>query len=455
MDAQGLDIVLTSLTQDFQELDVQTDTKLDAARAVEAELDDLVARINALEQTASLTPTRSSTLSESTQGITSSTPVIHSDWETLRRETQARLVDRGVDLSQVSLDALLDPEQVTRIERQFRGGFSLHTRLDRYDIAAAAIAGFVAGLVDFLVVRVPRDIVYLGENVQKGSPLTRWLHDLQVPADNKLARWFQVSYDKVAEVSSEISGMGGCSHRLHTLGHDPLVGLIIGTIDIMRGGLTAISRDGKIVNLDGIDDTRYDPFTAFVWQMMHLFSDGFTKMGLPAPGWSLLQLFQLGSLGEKRRTVAELARYMYLHGYDSRHFLTMRASVAAVEVVLRGYFWIRRSLDKAYDQNAISTAEVIEANGTDVCSKYRAMALAAHATAAAIDVGKAMLCRGNPLAINYAQWLRFFDAVFRWMQINMCSPSDVLYGHAHTNLIALEQGWASMDVTDPSFPTLV
>jgi len=377
------------------------------------------------------------------------------DWEHIRRETETRLVERGVDLGQVSLDALLDPDQITRIERRFRGGFSLDTHLDGYDIAAAAVAGLVAGLVDFLIVRIPKDIVYLGEYVQKGSPLTRWLHSLQVPSDNWLARWFKVSYDKVAQVSGEISGMGGRSHRPHTLGHDPLVGLIVGTIDIMRGGLTAISRDGEIVILSGTGAAHYNPFTAFVWQMMHLLSDGFTKMGLPPPGWSLLQLFQVGSFGEKQRTVAELARYMYLNGYDSRHFLTMSTSVAAAEVVLRGYFWLRRKLDEEYDQDMALAAEVAGAEKTGEHPRYRAMALAAHATAAAINVGKVAVYQGNPLAINYAQWLRFFDAVFKWVQVKLRSPSDVLRGHARANLMALEQGWESIDAMDSAFPSLV
>jgi hypothetical protein len=83
------------------------------------------------------------------------------------------------------------------------------------------------------------------------------------------------------------------------------------------------------------------------------------------------------------------------------------------------------------------------------------MALAAHATAAAINVGKVAIYAGNPLAINYVQWLRFFQAVFQLTQDRLRSPSDVLRGHARANLMALEQGWASMDVRDPAFPALI
>ena len=39
--------------------------------------------------------------------------------------------------------------------------------------------------------------------------------------------------------------------------------------------------------------------------------------------------------------------------------------------------------------------------------KYRSMLLAAHGIAAAANAGKVALYQGNPLAINYAEWLAF------------------------------------------------
>ena len=210
MDVHGLDIVLTSLAGDYQELDGEADAGLAAARATETRLDDLEARIEDLRELVSIGHPRSMAPLEPIQRVNSPKPfVIHREWEDIRRGAELRLVERGVDLAEVSLDALLDPEVSRRIEHRFRVGFSLDTHLDGYDIAAAAVAGLVAGLVDFLIVRIPKDVVYLGEYAQKGSPLTKWLQSLEVPNDNWLARHFKVSYDKVAEVSGEIEGMGG------------------------------------------------------------------------------------------------------------------------------------------------------------------------------------------------------------------------------------------------------
>jgi hypothetical protein len=44
-------------------------------------------------------------------------------------------------------------------------------------------------------------------------------------------------------------------------------------------------------------------------------------MGLPAPFMMLVQGINVGSFGEKNQAVGELARWMYLNGYDFRHFI--------------------------------------------------------------------------------------------------------------------------------------
>ena len=454
MDIEGLDIVLSSLAQDLGDSEIDVTVDLGSAKSTAAALDDVEARIEALkrqvpqkESPPPVPPTPSPKAEVHRPAIT------RRDWADIREQAEIRLRERGIDPATVSLDALLDPEEVARIQRRFQGGFTISTHLDAYDIGAMVAAGLTAALVDFLIVRIPKDHIYRDKFPQTGSPFTKWVHSLSVSDDNWLAQRFKVSYDKVNSV--DIAGLYPRSHRLQTLGHDPLVGLVVGTIDIMRGGMTAISKDGELVLLSGTGTAQYDPFIAFVWVIMHLFSDGFTEMGLPAPGWSLHQLFRVGGFGPKERTVAELARWMYRMGYDSRHFLTMATSVAAVEVVLRGYFSIRRHLDEEYDGDMTHAGEAAGARRTGQHPHFQSMALGAHALAAAANAGKVAIYAGNPLAINYAQWLRFFHATFEWMRTRMRSPSDVLKGHAYANWKALQEGWSASDVSDPSFPSLV
>ena len=373
-------------------------------------------------------------------------------WDDLVARSRDGLIRRGVDPSMVNLDDMLDPEQVTAIERRFTSGFRLEAQLDQYDVATAVVAGLVAVLVDFLVVRIPADMTYLGQHFQQGSPLTKLLKSFDVSNDNTLAKWCKVSFDKVSGVP--VDGFYPKSHRLQTPGHDPLLGLVIGTIDIIRGGLTAIDRSGHIKFFSGLAAPVYNPFMALVLELGHLLSDGFTKMGLPPPGWSILQAVPLGSFGAKDRTIGELARFMYLKGYDSRHFLTMSTSVAAAEVVLRGWFWIRRKLDVDYERDVAHQALVASADSTGDHPRFQAMALLAHGIAAGANAGKVAVFAGNPLAVNYAQWLRFAHAFFRWQQIRWRSPSEVLMGHARANLQALYEGWPDLGVKEEGYPVL-
>jgi|LSQX01.1.fsa_nt_gb hypothetical protein len=383
------------------------------------------------------------------------TPVVlEQDWGTLVDRARDRLLERGIAPDACVLDDLLDPEEVQRIEGRFAGGFSLKTRLDMYDVGGIVAAGMVGALVDFLIVRIPHDVVYLGQHTQVGSPLTKWLRSLNVPENNWLAQHFRTSYDEVSNVAGHIPGFGPRTHRLQTFGHDPLVGLVIGTIDIMRGGLTGISTDGVVIPLTGTGLPNYNPLAAFVWQIMHLLSDGFTKMGLPAPGWSLLQLFRFGSFGERDRTVADLARFMYLKGYDSRHFLTMSTSVAATEVMLRGYFALRQKLDPEYGQLASREAEIVGSERISDHPRFQTLALGAHGVATAANAGKVAIYAGNPLSINYAQWLRFVSALFQWMKGGLRSPSEVLEGTARANWKELETGWPEIDAHCSDFPSL-
>ncbi len=458
MNIDGLDVVLYNLNHELETARAEAAEEVEQAQLTSNRLDEIQTRIQALQSCFPISMSRPqpSTKTPALPEVRTvvSRPVTQ-DWESLCSEAERRLAVRGVDPNTISLDTLLDAEEVTSIERRFRGEFTLSARLDGYDVAAAAVAGLVAGLVDFFIAKIPKDITYLGEYTQSGSPVTKWLHSLSIPSDNWLAHHFKTSYDTVKPVMSEIPGFSPKTHRLQTPGHDPLVGLVIGTIDIMRGGLTAVSKSGEVIILNNTGAAHYNPFTAMVWQIMHLISDGFTKMGLPLPGWSLLQLLQVGNFGEKERTVADLARFMYLKGYDSRHFMTMSTSVAAAEAVLRSYFWLRRKIDASYGLECNHVAEVIGTQRTSAHPRFQAMALAAHATASAINVGKVVIYQGNPLAINYAQWLRFFHSVFKFVQTKMRSPSEVLTGYGNANMRMLTEGWPKIDVTGPEFPTLI
>lgn len=454
-DPQGLDIALSCLDMDMRDDVAEAAQDLDATRRTATGTDALEARLAALQRR--ITTDALETKPECQDRMPKVAPrraTISRSWDQVVADAEARLTERGIDPSTVSVDDLLDEQEVRRLEQRFVGGFELQTHLDRYDIMAAVAAGLTAACADFLAVRIPKEIVYLGKLHQQGSPLTSWIKFLEVPADNWLARHFQTSFDKVNGIGEMVDGFGGRTHRLQTFGHDPLVGLVVGTVDIMRGGLTAISRSGEIVHVAGTAAPGYNPLIALVWEIMHLISDGFTATGLPAPGWSLLQFFQAASFGEKERTVAELARFMYMQGYDSRHFLTMTSSVAAAEIVLRGYFTVRQRLDPEYAETIELEQRSAGCTSTGGHPRFQSMALAAHGLAAAANAGKVAIYSGNPLAINYAQWLRFVQALFIHLNARFRKPSDILRRRSEANLEAIAQGWPAWDTEAATFPSL-
>jgi hypothetical protein len=132
--------------------------------------------------------------------------------------------------------------------------------------------------------------------------------------------------------------MGGANHRIHTLGHDPVLGWIFGTMNILSDTITLDkqyqfrtfdvaykpkhwSKESNIIEafkfaIDGIkEDKRRFPAAIFA-QGLHLESDAYTKLGLPVP---LVEAFD-----------PELASKLYKEGYDSLCLLKDLKNIAVV-----------------------------------------------------------------------------------------------------------------------------
>lgn len=114
-----------------------------------------------------------------------------------------------------------------------------------------------------------------------------------------------VPYDAIT-TSNHVSGTGlsGTTHRYRTLGHDPLLGWVFGTANIMTNALTKTDLETYQVNMGNMQIVRHYPlgvmgmleravkhgandptlFAASVArQAIHFGSDYFTTQGLPVP----------------------------------------------------------------------------------------------------------------------------------------------------------------------------
>lgn len=132
-----------------------------------------------------------------------------------------------------------------------------------------------------------------------------------------------VPYDVTAGSKKFGVNMGGGEHRVHTLGHDPVLGWIFGTMNIISNTITTETfRTFKVVNkpspkhweyetnivngfkmmIESIkEDDKRLPAAIFA-QAVHLGSDYFTHKGLPVP---FLEVFN-----------SEGASKLYKEGYD-------------------------------------------------------------------------------------------------------------------------------------------
>lgn len=323
------------------------------------------------------------------------------DWPSFVSACELRCLEDGRD-PLAPYEALLTEADLARLRDESYGA---PYRWDRLDYVFVGAAGVLAALTDFLVVRIPKTLttgLYAG---QEGSPVTSWLRGLTDGEQGGFRKWLadaasrlekecRVPYDPVSP------GLGGGPrHRFQTLGHDPVLGFIFGIRDIMNGQMTGFRKEGGVFIpfQQPMAEGGAGLLEAFLLHVGHLFSDVGTKQGLPAPFMGLLLTLNVGSFGEKNRTVAELARLMYANGYDLRHFLTSGITPATVEIILRAYLMIRH-----YSEHG----EVKLDLGSH--PKYRTMLLMAHAVAASANAGRVVLAQGNPLAINYAQWLALF-----------------------------------------------
>lgn len=346
-------------------------------------------------------------------------PIVrYHDWSSFVVSCQAYAVENGLD-PLGGYDSLLTDGDLLRLRGE---SYAAQYAWDKWDYIFVGASGLLAALTDHLLVGIPKGMPAYSKFVgQKGSPITAWLKSTDTStSDGWFSKWTRelerrckVPYDAQQFLTgASIPGMGGRSHRFQTLGHDPVLGFVLGVLDIMRGSVTGFSyKTLEQSHTFFSAATGADPvpfISAILRQLGHLISDVGTPAGLPSPLMPLAQFLNVGSFGEGQRTLAELSRYMYRNGYDLRHFITMGITPAVIEIILRAYIMLRHYFETGEFMVSVASHP-----------KYRAMLLSAHAIAALGNAGKIWLMQGNPLAFNQAQWMALFRYLVPWMKYRL------------------------------------
>lgn len=212
----------------------------------------------------------------------------------------AQLNHSLTDIAQDSFHAAEIMKNVSTVIDEIEYDFEQSTQLRKKDVAFLFLATGLQCLRQYVI---PSDAFRMTS--QEGDRLM----SKTVPKDWREVLCASVPYDAIrvdtdfGEMLSSGTGLGGTTHRVLTLGHDPMFGWIFGTANIMSDSLTKTDfittyhvdnmtingpyHGGTIGMLhDCIESVQSDKIllpVAVLRQAIHYGSDFFTKQGLPIP----------------------------------------------------------------------------------------------------------------------------------------------------------------------------
>lgn len=326
----------------------------------------------------------------------------------------------------VSLKSLFTSEELRRNEeyiQKMNNDFNQLHKLDSIDLSISVLAGIIAAALDILLIGIPQPTT---EGLKAGSLsnyIRKYFEDKFPPEEmEELGRKtkYKTPYDAQDNRNTTIyvEGLSTYYHRLLSLGHDPILGFLIGILDIMNNRMTTIDKSGKIVSqVMGCYTGRTESslFEALLRQLRHLKSDLTTPMGLPAPLMGVFNLFQFGEIGEEKQTIAEIVQGMYYEGYDFIHFCSASIPVMVSEIIVRICYAFKR----IKEGHSIKDSIPVTLNRTQR-PKLGTMLFISHSISASINAGKVYFTK-NPMSINYPQWLAFAKYSYqqlKWSLVN-------------------------------------
>ncbi|MCR2807715.1 hypothetical protein [Paenibacillus soyae] len=366
------------------------------------------------------------------------------DWEDILSDAELGTSDNAVFLD------ILNVEEIQTVERKISGlraeFLNVH-RLDKLDWAICGVAGILAAIIDVFLVKMPKHPGFLGGKGSQGGALSNFVREKiqagltpdqikQLERDN----WAPFDASHSGSLGEKVAGLGARTHRYQSLGHDPILGFIVGTMDILKGQFTAVDKYGKIIvqNIDttGKDTVGMNIFEALARVFGHMKSDVATSAGLPVPLMPLFQFMQFGRIGEQEYTIGEMSRIMYRQGYNFTHFLSMSIPVIMIEVIVRLCYFAKRM----YEGHGFLESIPFSTNPSKN-PKLQTMLFSAHLIATSVNAGKVAVTK-NPLAINYPQWTAFFKYGFQHIKWVAYEKEQEMLKHVQKDI---DQSWEQIN----------
>ncbi len=307
--------------------------------------------------------------------------------------------------SDVKLEKVATVREINEVNfllNKYYSEFTDQYKLDKYDYAISGIVGTIAALMDyFLATKVDGKKVTSGK--MKSGVEKLWGQLISDEKIEALEKKFKVCYDistNTSKISQEVLGLCPGFHRFQSLGHDPILGFIFGVANLMKGELTAIDGNGRLI-VQSVHDAESKPLIdSIITVFGHFLSDVAAKsdsgkiLSVPAPLTPLLQLIQAGSIdyNGKKYTIADLSKRMYGDGYNFNHFIGMSIPVLLIEILIRLSFVIKEMI--------FAKKDVAIKNNP----KLNTMLCISNGILFAENVGKLAITK-NPFAINYVSWI--------------------------------------------------
>lgn len=277
--------------------------------------------------------------------------------------------------------------------------------LSSTEIIVAAVAGTLSVIMDVFLVGTPEVVkIYHGGENFDGSVLTgllRKVHPDDGTEAGKILKWLSDKCKVPYDLSAIKDTVNPNNHRLRGLGHDPYLGLFFAVADIIMGTTTCIDDNGCLRIIPNYEATGVEKILSVIYYLGHIVSDLFTERGIPIPGFFLTQFFT--GNGEDA-SLAEIAKNMYMDGYDTRHLASMSVPVVVKDIIVNAYCRITKPEVSGF--LPLAEKERVEQQYN---LKKEKMLFISNSVGAAGNLVKFLAppsC-GNPCALNVAQWFAF------------------------------------------------